>query len=77
MYFIRWWCWDIATDEREVDYWKIEVVEFCFYYSSIVDFNVKVKVKSRLRLLIISSILSCKLIWIGAMHIITDSIIVQ
>ena len=32
---ILWWCWKIASDEREVDYWKSEVmvfvVNFCFY----------------------------------------------
>jgi hypothetical protein len=25
---IRWWCWNIATDEREVDYWSSEVFAF-------------------------------------------------
>ena len=41
---ICWWCWNIATDEREVNYLKSEVitffVEFCFWSSFFVDFNV-------------------------------------
>ena len=38
-------------DEREVDYWKSEVitfvVEFCFQSSSVVDIKVKVKLRNR------------------------------
>jgi hypothetical protein len=25
---IRWWCWNVATDERDVDYWKSEIITF-------------------------------------------------
>jgi hypothetical protein len=25
---IRWWCWNIATDEVEGDYWQSEAIAF-------------------------------------------------
>ena len=28
---IRWCCWNIATDERDVDYWKSEVITLFKY----------------------------------------------
>jgi hypothetical protein len=70
--------WNIATDEKEVDHWKSEiitfVVEFCFQFSSVVYF--KVKVEGRSSLLSVSSIIHFKLIWIDLMQIITESCIV-
>ena len=27
---IRCWCWNIATDEKEVEYWKSEVIAFAY-----------------------------------------------
>ena len=28
---IRWCCWNISTDERDVDYWKSEVITLFKY----------------------------------------------
>ena len=43
---IRWWCWNIYTDEREFDYQVLKFVVEFFFFSSffVVDFNVKVNV---------------------------------
>ena len=66
---IRWWCWSIATDEREVDYWKSKVitffVEFRFYIFLRCPFQSDSQGKRRLL-----SVLYFKFIWIAAMWII-------
>ena len=63
---VRWWCWNISTDERVVDYWKSEVITF------VIEFKVKI----RSRLLSVNSIFYFKPIWIDEMQI-TESRIVQ
>jgi hypothetical protein len=59
------------------DSWPLEkfVVYFCFQSSSVVDF--KVKVKGRSRFLSVSSNIYFKLIWIDEMQIIPESRIVS
>ena len=72
-------CWNIASDEWEVDYWKSEVITFVvevyFQSPSVVNFNVKIK--ARIRYLSVSSIFYFKLIYIDEMQIITELRIVQ
>jgi len=61
--YAQWCCRNVASDKYEVSYRKSEVstfvAEFCILSSSVVDFKVKVKVRSRL--LRVSSILDFKL----------------
>ena len=55
---IRWWCWNITTDERGVYLLKSDtiafVIVFCFWSPPIVDYNVKGKVRSRCSVPVVS-----------------------
>jgi hypothetical protein len=60
---ICWCCWNIATAEGEVDYWKSEVITYVivFIYSNC----------------FVNSILYFKLNWINEQQVITESRIIQ